>query len=54
MTTLHKPAESFQPKVVEAYRLDRYDNLIMFCAPYFESVVEAYRLDRYDNFIRTS
>jgi len=27
--------------VVEAYRLDRYDN--------FAGVVEAYRLDRYDN-----
>ena len=36
--------------VVEAYRLDRYDNFIMFkmrMRP--DLVVEAYRLDRYDN-----
>ena len=36
--------------VVEAYRLDRYDNLgkikLSICA---NTVVEAYRLDRYDN-----
>ncbi len=36
--------------VVEAYRLDRYDNInllevMLLLAP----VVEAYRLDRYDN-----
>ena len=38
--------------VVEAYRLDRYDN-IYFSNGYFTgTVVEAYRLDRYDNFRR--
>ena len=35
--------------VVEAYRLDRYDNFDLdFSVLYFQ-VVEAYRLDRYDN-----
>ena len=35
--------------VVEAYRLDRYDNSNR-CCPFFSGwVVEAYRLDRYDN-----
>ena len=35
--------------VVEAYRLDRYDNIeiCVLCGPM--DVVEAYRLDRYDN-----
>ena len=37
--------------VVEAYRLDRYDNLSRTRRPIStERVVEAYRLDRYDNF----
>ena len=36
--------------VVEAYRLDRYDNLtIARGCPHADYVVEAYRLDRYDN-----
>ena len=36
-------------KVVEAYRLDRYDNLMMPALMMSSLVVEAYRLDRYDN-----
>ena len=35
--------------VVEAYRLDRYDNLTFPCSLRHSLVVEAYRLDRYDN-----
>ena len=35
--------------VVEAYRLDRYDNLSLAVTIPFSRVVEAYRLDRYDN-----
>ena len=36
--------------VVEAYRLDRYDNLFYFFYKVVDDdVVEAYRLDRYDN-----
>ena len=36
--------------VVEAYRLDRYDNLKLVSNEVLpEAVVEAYRLDRYDN-----
>ena len=35
--------------VVEAYRLDRYDNSDVFRRLRFQHVVEAYRLDRYDN-----
>ena len=35
--------------VVEAYRLDRYDNLKQLNIGLVGSVVEAYRLDRYDN-----
>ena len=36
-------------EVVEAYRLDRYDNF-SFRRPIADGfVVEAYRLDRYDN-----
>ena len=39
-------------EVVEAYRLDRYDNFtIIIIALRALIVVEAYRLDRYDNFI---
>ena len=36
-------------RVVEAYRLDRYDNLFPRPAVQHFLVVEAYRLDRYDN-----
>ena len=35
--------------VVEAYRLDRYDNFNFFFSQSTVFVVEAYRLDRYDN-----
>ena len=35
--------------VVEAYRLDRYDNDLMAGSYHDGRVVEAYRLDRYDN-----
>ena len=35
--------------VVEAYRLDRYDNLSPSLEARSSTVVEAYRLDRYDN-----
>ncbi len=37
------------PTVVEAYRLDRYDNTVFDTIEQASSVVEAYRLDRYDN-----
>ena len=37
--------------VVEAYRLDRYDNFYSYQPSYRPEVVEAYRLDRYDNFL---
>ena len=36
--------------VVEAYRLDRYDNFALLDMGRVSRVVEAYRLDRYDNF----
>ena len=36
--------------VVEAYRLDRYDNFFLPLEIRVLPVVEAYRLDRYDNF----
>ena len=36
--------------VVEAYRLDRYDNDCCVQSVIATRVVEAYRLDRYDNF----
>ena len=36
-------------KVVEAYRLDRYDNPLRSVISKLDQVVEAYRLDRYDN-----
>ena len=36
--------------VVEAYRLDRYDNFGFVLGLIICTVVEAYRLDRYDNF----
>ena len=35
--------------VVEAYRLDRYDNFEKQRRKCYLPVVEAYRLDRYDN-----
>ena len=35
--------------VVEAYRLDRYDNPTFIKRSMIVTVVEAYRLDRYDN-----
>ena len=35
--------------VVEAYRLDRYDNCKEIVESPSKRVVEAYRLDRYDN-----
>ena len=37
--------------VVEAYRLDRYDNTQTMQSSVGITVVEAYRLDRYDNFV---
>ena len=37
--------------VVEAYRLDRYDNRVSHSWAVNKGVVEAYRLDRYDNFL---
>ena len=38
-------------RVVEAYRLDRYDNFATISQSNCQvTVVEAYRLDRYDNF----
>ena len=36
-------------RVVEAYRLDRYDNVCFLVTIADLPVVEAYRLDRYDN-----
>ena len=36
-------------RVVEAYRLDRYDNPLRRSARSSFRVVEAYHLDRYDN-----
>ena len=46
------------PRVVEAYRLDRYDNIVFcplglrrFPVGRGRSNVEAYRLDRYDNIV---
>ena len=50
MTTSRWSAPSRCPCVVEAYRLDRYDNFIHDNAFFEIFVVEAYRLDRYDNF----
>ena len=37
--------------VVEAYRLDRYDNINSSTQRLATFVVEAYRLDRYDNLL---
>ena len=39
----------FIQDVVEAYRLDRYDNSRSRIMCRSDHVVEAYRLDRYDN-----
>ena len=39
--------------VVEAYRLDRYDNQFMILPEFASGVVEAYRLDRYDNLMES-
>ena len=39
--------------VVEAYRLDRYDNSFERNEHDLFDVVEAYRLDRYDNSVNT-
>ena len=36
-------------EVVEAYRLDRYDNRTPLVGELYRHVVEAYRLDRYGN-----
>ena len=48
MTTLNSsPNSTFC--VVEAYRLDRYDNTVSLSFRRSTVVVEAYRLDRYDN-----
>ena len=49
MTTSINSGSSERSAVVEAYRLDRYDNFLRYglCASWL--IVEAYRLDRYDN-----
>ena len=52
MTTLLKSRKNQSLRVVEAYRLDRYDNIGVSTAEVVSLVVEAYRLDRYDNFKR--
>ncbi len=50
MTTVKVDLRGQTSEVVEAYRLDRYDNFERLLAlDSLESVVEAYRLDRYDN-----
>ena len=51
MTTLTVTLALSTSIVVEAYRLDRYDNSSRVCSSTPVSVVEAYRLDRYDNFV---
>ena len=48
-TDFLQPSQS-NPSVVEAYRLDRYDNRSDSSKADVRRVVEAYRLDRYDNF----
>ena len=51
MTTSKRTSISTSSVVVEAYRLDRYDNLTIPTRGRPQiSVVEAYRLDRYDNY----
>ena len=46
-TILTSPHGDFH--VVEAYRLDRYDNFLRKPTAGRSPVVETYRLDRYDN-----
>ena len=50
MTTTVHCTSSDVGIVVEAYRLDRYDNYPTWSHRSAWKVVEAYRLDRYDNF----
>ncbi len=50
MTTVKSKLIVGSSSVVEAYRLDRYDNISFTQKLHEEQVVEAYRLDRYDNF----
>ena len=54
MTTSLCSREPPSQKVVEAYRLDRYDNSFLIPSPVNVIVVEAYRLDRYDNSLSLS
>ena len=49
MTTSLCLINLFDTLVVEAYRLDRYDNIEREGYCQNSRVVEAYRLDRYDN-----
>ena len=49
MTTCNNLFHNFEFLVVEAYRLDRYDNSNASTKQASFFVVEAYRLDRYDN-----
>ena len=53
MTTFQSSFHQCFPVVVEAYRLDRYDNIDMYPYDNLLQVVEAYRLDRYDNLLAT-
>ncbi len=55
MTTLVEADGLAASLVVEAYRLDRYDNSsLRQIKGNCDAVVEAYRLDRYDNLKRPS
>ena len=48
--TTRQECQLWDPQyVVEAYRLDRYDNFNGGSVESENHVVEAYRLDRYDN-----
>ncbi len=49
MTTNVAHCQLLLVEVVEAYRLDRYDNMSLTEHLDAKEVVEAYRLDRYDN-----
>ena len=51
MTTTSDFTDFTSNSVVEAYRLDRYDNLKTLPERGGDPVVEAYRLDRYDNLL---
>ena len=51
MTTWNTGTLRLRVPVVEAYRLDRYDNTIHNNMSCNAGVVEAYRLDRYDNLV---